>query len=147
MKKFGRRPGRDETPSTRTGPRARAAQERRFSDPFQHAERPPRQGGFDRPERGDRGGLERPRSAVITLDTDVARVFRDSEAVNEALRLVMRLARLAGGRPPFRGDRPGGVGGPPRGREFGERRGPPRGGESAERRGPPRPRGPRFKEE
>ena len=37
------------------------------------------------------------------LDPDVARVFRDSEAVNEALRLVIRLARTVGGgvRPAF----------------------------------------------
>jgi hypothetical protein len=131
MKKFGRRPERDEMTSTRTGPRARAAQERRFSDPYQHAARPARGGTFERSDRGERGDDNR-RASVITLDADVARVFRDSEAVNEALRLVMRLARLAGGRPPFRPDRPR----PPMGR--------PPGRESSERRGPPRPRGPRF---
>jgi hypothetical protein len=88
----------------RSGPRARAAQQRTFGDPYQRAERPAR-------ER-----LTAPGGAGIRLDPDVARVFRDSESVNEALRLVLRLARLAGGRPPAF-DR-----GPP-----GERRGPPRG--------------------
>jgi len=49
----------------------------------------------------------------IVLDPDVARAFRTSEAVNEALRLVIRLARMAGGgggtarTAPFR-DRPAG---------------------------------------
>ena len=42
------------------------------------------------------------RAGGIVLDPDVARVFRDSEAVNEALRMVIRLARTVGGsRPPF----------------------------------------------
>jgi hypothetical protein len=80
---------------TRSGPRARAAQERRFSDPYQHAERPARFVPRDQA-----------RSAVVTLDPDVARVFRNSEAVNEALRLVMRLARFAGGGGNFQRDRP-----------------------------------------
>ncbi len=37
------------------------------------------------------------RDGAIALDPDVARVFRDSEAVNEALRMVIRLARTVGG--------------------------------------------------
>jgi hypothetical protein len=73
---------------TRTGPRARAAHERQFSDPYQRASRPSRAAGE---------GGERPagRNAVVTLEPDVARAFRTSEAVNEALRLVLRLARFA----------------------------------------------------
>jgi len=76
---------------------------------------------------------------VITLDADVARVFRDSETVNEALRMVMRLARFAGSRPAFSRDRPAPA--------FADRRGPPRGDRPQERRAPPRPRTPRFKAE
>jgi hypothetical protein len=145
MKKFEKRPRPAEPTSTRTGPRARAAQERKFTDPYAKAERParaPRAAGFD---RGEGEGDRRPaaRSAVITLDPDVARVFRDSETVNEALRIVMRLARFGGSRPAFNRDRPA--------PSFGDRRGPPRAGDRPqERRGPPAPRAartPRFKEE
>jgi hypothetical protein len=92
---------------TRTGPRARAAQERKFADPYVRAERPSH---FVPRDQG-------PRNAVVTLDPDVARVFRNSETVNEVLRLVMRLSRFGAGggfnrdrpRPPdarFAGDRP-----------------------------------------
>lgn len=135
MKKFEKRPRPAETTSTRTGPRARAAQERKFNDPYAKAERPPRPpraGGFDRAEgEGDRRPAARP--AVITLDPDVARVFRDSETVNEVLRTVMRLARFGGTRPAFNRDRPAPA--------FGDRRGPPpRGERPQERRGPPRSR-------
>lgn len=143
MKKFERKPRSDESTGTRTGPRARAAQERNYGDPYAKAERParPSRPGF---ERGAGDAPRRP--SVITLDPDVARVFRNSEAVNEVLRMVMRLGRLAGGRPAFNRDRP-----PP---PFGERRGPPPRGERpqerrgpAERRGPPRARTPRFEDE
>ena len=144
MKKFEKRPRPDESSSTRTGPRARAAQERKYNDPYARTERPagPARGaGFERAEgEGERRPAARP--AVITLDPDVARVFRDSETVNEALRMVMRLARFGGSRPArpaFSRDRPA----PP----FGDRRGPPRGERTQERRGPPRPRTPRFKPE
>ena len=138
MKKpFVKRPRSDEPTGTRTGPRARAAQERKFTDPYAKAERParaPRAGGFTRTE-----GDDARRPAVITLDADVARVFRDSETVNEALRMVMRLARFAGSRPAFNRDRPAPA--------FADRRGPPRGDRPQERRAPPRPRTPRFTEE
>ena len=81
---------------TRTGPRARAVQERKFANPYMHAERP---GSFGpRAEGGSR-------SAVVTLDPDVARVFRSSEAVNEVLRIVMRLSRFGAGSG-FPSDRP-----------------------------------------
>src|SRR5512137_2625244 len=142
MKKpFVKRPRSEEATGTRTGPRARAAQERKFADPYAKAERParaPRAGGFARPE-GDDARRPSARPAVITLDADVARVFRESETVNEALRMVMRLARFAGSRPAFNRDRPAPA--------FADRRGPPRGDRPQERRGPPRPRTPRFKEE
>ncbi|MGH6611360.1 MAG: hypothetical protein ACRECQ_14010, partial [Burkholderiaceae bacterium] len=111
MKRFGK--DRDASESARSGPRARAAQDRKFGaprsasnrgsadrgDPYQRAERPARASYGERMRMPARtGGIE--------LDPDVARVFRDSEAVNEALRLVIRLARTisGGGRPAF--DRP-----------------------------------------
>jgi len=120
---------------TRSGPRARAAQDRKFgdarsrtrdpsrADPYQRADRPARPGPprpnlvRPGPARAAADG-ERPRapsSANIALDPDVARVFRDSEAVNEALRMVIRLARSVGAAPrpafsrgaPSSGPRPG----------------------------------------
>jgi hypothetical protein len=149
MKKFEKRARPDESTSSRTGPRARAAHERKFNDPYAKAERPPRTGGFVRAEgEGDRRPAARP--SVVTLDPDVARVFRDSETVNEVLRMVMRLSRFGGARPAFNRDRPApsfGEGrGPPRGERPQERRGPPRGDRTQERRGPPRSRTPRFQE-
>ena len=141
MKRFDDR-DRDAPAGTRSGPRARAAQDRKFgaarakprdsgsADPYQRAERPPRAGPARAPysER-----LRAPaREGAIALDPDVARVFRDSEAVNEALRLVIRLARTVGGgaRPPSSFDRPrtgasGARFGPPSG--AGARSGPPSG--------------------
>ena len=97
-------------PSTRSGPRARATQDRKFgqardagrNDPYQRAERPPR--AEARPAyQGFQQRLRVPASGAIALDPDVARVFHDSESVNEALRLVIRLARAVGGggRPSF----------------------------------------------
>lgn len=73
----------------RSGPRARAAQDRAFGDPYQRAERP---------RSAPRERLSAP--GLIRLDPDVARVFLDAESVNEALRMVIRLARFAGGRAP-----------------------------------------------
>jgi hypothetical protein len=143
MKKFEKRARSDEPTGTRTGPRARAAQQRAFSsDPYARAERPARPTRTAGADRGEGEGARRPlsRPGVITLDADVARVFRDSETVNEALRMVMRLARFAGGRPPFNRERPAPT--------FGERRGPPRGDRAPqERRGPPKRPAPRFREE
>lgn len=99
MKRFERKDRSAPPASTRTGPRARAAQERKFADPYAHAERPARFGPRAEESAPRRG-------SVITLDPDVARVFRNSEAVNEVLRLVMRLARFGGGAPSFNRDRP-----------------------------------------
>lgn len=139
MKRFENK-DRDAPAGTRSGPRARAAQDRKFgavrsgsrdgnrgstrdltrNDPYQRADRPVRPGPARDAPYAER--LRAPaRSAGIALDPDVARVFRDSEAVNEALRMVIRLARLAGGsaRPSFSSDRP--RSGPP----SGPRSGPP----------------------
>ena len=62
MKKpFVKRQRPDESTGTRTGPRARAAQERKFTDPYAKAERPPRApraGGFVRAE-GEAPGVRR----------------------------------------------------------------------------------------
>jgi hypothetical protein len=142
MKERDKKERRGPPTGTRTGPRARALQDRTLGNPYQRAERPAR-------NEAPRERLHAAPGAAIRLDPDVARVFRDSESVNEALRLVIRLARIGGGRSsgpardrppafrdrgaaprPARGDRP-----PPRGD-----RAPPRGD-----RAPPR-RGPRFEE-
>ena len=131
MKRFDGK-DRDAPAGTRSGPRARAAQDRKFSaarskprdfgsaDPYQRTARPPRPGTAREAPFGER--LRAPvRDGGIALDPDVARVFRDSEAVNEALRLVIRLARTVGGgaRPTSSFDRPrtgaGARSGPPSG--------------------------------
>jgi len=162
MKRFESK-DRDAPAGTRSGPRARAAQDRKFgaarsgprdptrADPYQRADRPARPGPA-RDASAER--LRAPvRSAGIELDPDVARVFRDSEAVNEALRMVIRLARLAGGspRPAFNSDRP--RPGPRSGAPSRPRTGAPparyaRDKPSADRRGssPPVRREPRFEE-
>jgi hypothetical protein len=137
MKRFDGK-DRDAPAGTRSGPRARAAQDRKFgaarakprdsgsADPYQRAERPPRAGPPVRDARfGER--LRAPvRDGAIALDPDVARVFRDSEAVNEALRLVIRLARTVGGgaRPTSSFDRARS------GASAGARSGPPSGARS-----------------
>jgi len=145
MKRFESK-DRDAPAGTRSGPRARAAQDRKFgatrsvsrdptrADPYQRADRPARPSPARDAPYAER--LRAPvRSSGIELDPDVARVFRDSEAVNEALRMVIRLARLAGGssRPAFNSDRP--RPGPRTGPSLGPRSGPP----SRPRAGAPRP--------
>jgi len=134
MKERDKKERRGPPTGTRTGPRARATQDRTFGNPYQRAERPTR--GEVARER-----LHAPMSGAIRLDPDVARVFRDAESVNEALRLVIRLARLGSGRPagPPR-DRPDAF----RNRSASQRpvredRTPPRGDR-------PPPRRPRFEE-
>ena len=167
MKRFESK-DRDAPAGTRSGPRARAAQDRKFgavrsgsrdptrADPYQRADRPARPGPARDAPYAER--LRAPvRSAGIELDPDVARVFRDSEAVNEALRMVIRLARLAGGsaRPAFNSDRPrpGPSAGPRSGPPSRPRTGAPsaryaRDKPPAARRGssPPVRREPRFEE-
>lgn len=166
MKRFESK-DRDAPAGTRSGPRARAAQDRKFgaarsgsrdptrADPYQRADRPARPGPARDAPYAER--LRAPaRSAGIALDPDVARVFRDSEAVNEALRMVIRLARLAGGaRPAFSSDRPrsGPSSGPRSGAPSRPRTGAPsaryaRDAPPRERRGssPPVRREPKFEE-
>ena len=131
MKRFEK--DRDAPAGTRSGPRARAAQDRKFggaragprdfsrADPYQRAERPSRPAPMRDSPYGER--LRTPvRDGAIALDPDVARVFRDSEAVNEALRMVIRLARTVGGGPRPAFNRTGAPGGP--------RSGPPSGARS-----------------
>ncbi len=121
MKERSKRDDRGPPTGSRTGPRARATQDRKYGDPYQRAARP----SSDAPPRER---LSAPAAGSVRLDPDVARVFRDPEAVNEVLRMVIRMARLVGGRPasPSR-ERPTG---PPRDRppSFRERGpgGPPR---------------------
>jgi hypothetical protein len=72
-----------------------------YSDPYKRVQRPPRVRG----EEGERRGF------TVTLDPDVARVFRGDASVNKALRLVIQLMEVAAPRPRA----PGGE------RGFGER--------------------------
>lgn len=58
-----------------------------YGDPYQRVARPPRLR-----EEGARG-------FTVTLDPDVARVFRGDAAVNKALRLVIQLMAVAAPRP------------------------------------------------
>lgn len=58
-----------------------------YGDPYQHVARPPRPR-----EEGARG-------FTVTLDPDVARVFRGDAAVNRALRLVIQLMAVTAPRP------------------------------------------------
>jgi hypothetical protein len=129
MKEREKKDRRGPPTGTRTGPRARAAQDRTFGNPFQRAERPGTPGA-------PRERLHVGAAGSVRLDPDVARVFRDAESVNEALRMVIRLARFAAGRPP----------GPPRDRPAfaRERSGPPRRTDHATR--PAAARKPRFEE-
>jgi hypothetical protein len=84
-----------------------------YGDPYQRAERPARSvrpardfsergprtesrgGRSDRGEHAERGG----RSFTVTLDPDVARVFRGDASVNKALRLVLQLMQVVQGPP------------------------------------------------
>jgi hypothetical protein len=103
------------------------------SDPYQPARRPPREFGarsegndrFARGERSprfaertsypDRGG----RGFTVTLDPDVARVFRGDASVNRALRLVLQLMQVVQGPPATRGEgAPRGYQGTPEARGF-----------------------------
>ena len=48
--------------------------------------------------RGKHAGLTPEKTNLVLLDPDVADVFRDSASVNEALRLLAKLARQLTGR-------------------------------------------------
>jgi len=150
MKRFEDR-DRPAPGGSRTGPRARAAQDRKFggpparparaasrgdrADPYQRADRPARSDGARSAPYGER--LRAPVGGAITLDPDVARVFRDSEAVNEALRMVIRLARTVGPSPRPAFNRTGAPGGSREGASAGQR---PRAPSDRSRDERPRPR-------
>jgi hypothetical protein len=69
-----------------------------YGDPYERAQRPPR--------GEDSAGGERPaaRGFTVTLDPDVARVFRGDASVNKALRLILQMMQVVEGPP--RTDRP-----------------------------------------
>jgi len=66
--------------------------------PYARQQRPPRrepgEGGFGGRERGGREG-----GFTVSLDPDVARVFRGDASVNRALRLVMQMMQVVQGPP------------------------------------------------
>lgn len=66
-----------------------------YGDPYQRAQRPQRVRGEDSHARG----------FTVTLDPDVARVFRGDASVNKALRLVIQLMEIAAPRPRGGGER------------------------------------------
>src|SRR5262245_24181215 len=121
-------------PGGRRPPSAtRPAPERDAADPYQPARRPYRdfardgsQERFARGERKPRPPVERGgygersgRGFTVTLDPDVARVFRGDASVNRALRLVLQLMQVVQGPPKPRGDRaPRGYQGSPEARGF-----------------------------
>jgi hypothetical protein len=77
---------------------------------FAREQRPPRrepaEAGFAGRDRGAREG-----GFTVTLDPDVARVFRGDASVNKALRLVMQLMQVVQGPPRSFGPRAGGPAG------------------------------------
>lgn len=89
-------------PSRPYSPRGEAAAERptrsTYGDPYERAQRP---------RRDDAAGESRApaRGFTVTLDPDVARVFRGDASVNKALRLVLQMMQVVEGPAP-RGDRP-----------------------------------------
>ena len=104
------RPAAGQAPSFARRPRAAAAEgppfARRPRPPSDEAappsreRRPPRrepgEGGFGGRERGGREG-----GFTVSLDPDVAKVFRGDASVNKALRLVMQLMQVVQGPPRF----------------------------------------------
>ncbi len=84
-----------------------------YGDPYKRAARPPRSftpRDSDSGERAERGArFNRGSGFTVTLDPDVARVFRGDASVNKALRLVMQLVQVVEGPGP-RADRAGGAG-------------------------------------
>ena len=89
-------------PSRPYAPRGEAAAERparsAYGDPYERAQRP---------RRDDAAGDSRApaRGFTVTLDPDVARVFRGDASVNKALRLVLQMMQVVEGPAP-RSDRP-----------------------------------------
>lgn len=136
------RPARPVRDRAETADRARPVRDRgETADPYKPARRPardftPRTAGSDRGERFPRGEAPRRfnpergsgfgdrersggRGFTVTLDPDIARVFRGDASVNRALRLVLQLMQVVQGPPPTRGDRPArGYQGSPEARGF-----------------------------
>ena len=98
MKRFDSK-DRGAAAGSRSGSRARAAQDRQFgdargdrrdftrADPYQRRNVPHGPARLAMPPMAS-ACAPPVRAGGIALDPDVARVFRDSEAVNEALRMV-----------------------------------------------------------
>jgi hypothetical protein len=134
------RPARPVRDRAETVDRARPARDRaEGADPYKPARRPARDfntrtEGSDRgerfprgeaprrftPERGGFGDRERSgRGFTVTLDPDIARVFRGDASVNRALRHELQLMNVVQGPPPSRGERPArGYQGTPEARGF-----------------------------
>ncbi|MBK9244565.1 MAG: hypothetical protein IPM30_06855 [Burkholderiales bacterium] len=88
------RPAGDDAPPFARRPRPPAAE----APPYARERRPPRR----EPAEGDAGGRERggrEGGFTVSLDPDVARVFRGDASVNKALRLVMQLMQVVQGPP------------------------------------------------
>lgn len=89
-----------------------------YGDRKPFAERKPygeRKSFGDKPAYGDRAG----RGFTVTLDPDVAKVFRGDASVNKALRLVLQLMQVVEGPPPrAAADRPRGYQGSAEARGF-----------------------------
>jgi ATP-dependent RNA helicase DeaD len=89
-------------PARPYAPRGEGAAERparsAYGDPYERAQRP---------RRDDAAGESRTpaRGFTVTLDPDVARVFRGDASVNKALRLVLQMMQVVEGPAP-RSDRP-----------------------------------------
>jgi hypothetical protein len=79
----GRPPARRFTPREEATAPVDAGGGEALRDPYQRAQRPRPAGTF-----------------TVTLDPDVARVFRGDASVNKALRLVLQLMEVAAPRPP-----------------------------------------------
>lgn len=77
MKKSGSRP----VPGSASGAWSREA----YGDPYRRVRRPQRQEGAQ--------------GVTVSLDPDVAQVFRGAAAVNKALRLVIQLLAVTAARP------------------------------------------------
>lgn len=86
-----RKPRRDEAGGTTRGRPPRES----YADPYQRVQRPQR-------ARGEEGHA---RGFTVTLDPDVARVFRGDASVNKALRLVIQLIEVTAPRPRAVGER------------------------------------------
>ena len=94
------RPAAGEAPSFARRPRPSAGEAPAYARPPRPPRREPGEAGAGFRERpGREGGF------TVSLDPDVARVFRGDASVNKALRLVMQLMQVVQGPPRF-GARP-----------------------------------------